>query len=298
MRGATGTTVDLTLHVSSPYEASPLLAYLEARAIVGVEQVDRSRYSRVVRMAGESRLLVVDFSRAAADSTITVSCAPGDGLTEEAVRQVVMALTDSAAPVTVIEQRLAQDPLLKPLVRRNSGSRIPGTTDPFELAVRAVLGQQISVAAASTLAGRVAARWGWRLTEGEPGLELAFPDPTRLVDAPLETAGVSRGRAEAIRELSTAVIDGRIELRSGQDHDQAVERLLSIKGIGPWTAAYIALRGLGNHDAVPTGDLGLRQALSANGETWTAHDVAERAESWRPWRGYGAVHLWNTFLAI
>ncbi len=295
---AAGSASDLTIPVTRPYNAKPLLAYLAARAIAGVELVDEEHYGRVVRVGNEPRLLNVDFSQAAAGGVVRASCVPGGGIDVAALRRTVGVLIDADAPVTVVEQRLAEDQALAPLVRRNSGSRIPGAIDPFELAVRAILGQQVSVVAARTFAGRIAAQWGWRLPGDEPRLAFAFPVASRLVEAPLERTGLSGARARAIRELSRAVLDGRVDLRPTQNAAPTEESLLKIKGIGPWTAAYIALRGLGDRDAMPTGDLGLRQALGGGGGAWTAREVAERAESWRPWRGYGAIHLWNTFLTL
>jgi AraC family transcriptional regulator of adaptative response / DNA-3-methyladenine glycosylase II len=295
---APGSTIDLTIPVTRPYNAKPLLAYLAARAIPGVELVGKKKYSRVVQIGNEPRLLDVDFSRATTRGVVRASCVPGSGIDVGALRRSIEALIDADAPVTAVEQRLAEDQALALLVRRNSGSRIPGAIDPFELAVRAILGQQVSVVAARTFAGRVTAQWGQRLGGGEPPLAFAFPVPSRLIEAPLEKTGLSGARAGAIRELSKAVLDRRVDLRPTRNAAPAEESLLRIKGIGPWTAAYIALRGLGDRDAIPIGDLGLRQTLGGRDNTWTAGEVAERAESWRPWRGYGAIHLWNTFLGL
>lgn len=293
-----GDAINLTLEVTRPYDARPLLAYLRIRAIPGMEQVENDCYRRVVRISGESRLLTVDFSRARDSGIVFASCTPGCGLAVESVGRIVESLIDADAPMIAIEEQLAQDPLLAPLVRRNSGARIPGSVDPFELAVRAILGQQISVAAARTLASRIAARWGWAFAGDERELTIAFPDPERLVGAQLENIGVSRARADAIHDLAAAVVSETIELRPRTDSKGSEEALGAIKGIGPWTVAYIALRGLCNRDAIPVHDLGLRQALGHDTKTWHSQALAERAENWRPWRGYGAVHLWNTFLSI
>jgi 3-methyladenine DNA glycosylase/8-oxoguanine DNA glycosylase len=209
------------------------------------------------------------------------------------LRELVVALTDADAPVRAITNRLGDDPFVGSLVRKRPGLRIPGTVDPFELAIRAILGQQISVAGASTLAGRIAATWGSEVALAPGGLCRMFPGAQQLVDAPVERVGLSRSRAGAIRGVAAAVSDGRLDLRPGQeDLGAAEEALLAINGIGPWTAAYIALRGLRNRDAIPIGDLGLRQAMGCR----KASEVAALAEGWRPWRGYGAVHLWSTFL--
>ena len=288
--------LNLTARVAQPYNAARLLAYLRVRAIGGVECVEAKRYKRIICISGEPRRLTIDFSRVDADGVITASCVPAGGLDSQVVRRIVMALTDADAPIAAIERHLGKDQVLAPLVRRNSGTRVPGSVDPFELTVRAIMGQQVSIAAARTLARRLATRWGSPFAIEDPELTVAFPEPGRLVEAPLEEVGLSRGRAGAIRALSSAVVEGRILLRGAGEARLTVESLLSIRGIGPWTAAYAALRGFGNRDAIPVADLGLRQALAGSGAVWSASEVARRAEGWRPWRGYGAIHLWNTFL--
>jgi len=294
---ASSQALDLTVRVAQPYNAKPLLTYLAVRAISGVECVERERYRRVVHIGGESRMLTVDLSRISADSVILASCVPGNGLDPKSVRRIVVALTDADAPIATIEQRLREDRTLVSLVKRNAGSRIPGSVDPFELTVRAILGQQVSIATARTFASRIAARWGDEFDSDQPDFSFTFPGPAQLAGAPLEQAGLSRARAGAIRELSKAVLDRRVRLGFGQSSESTEETLRSIKGIGPWTAAYVALRGLGDRDAIPLDDLGLRQALG-DGAACSERTLAAQAESWRPWRGYGAIHLWNTFLEL
>lgn len=294
-----GNATTLTLRVARPYSPQPLLAYLGVRSMAGVEEVSGSCYRRVVCVDGEPHLLAVDFSRAEAEGEIFASCHPGHRLPVSSLRRMVKGLVDADAPVVEIARRLEEDRVLAPLVQSHRGARIPGTVDPFELAVRAILGQQISVAAARTIAGRVAAHWGMKLEGGDAKTGFSFPGPEQLADAPLEQAGLSRGRACAIRDLAIAASGGRIDLRPDRgDLEQTESTLLSIKGIGPWTVAYISLRGLRNRDAIPVGDLGLRQALGDGKAALDTRRLAERADAWRPWRGYGAVHLWNTFLAI
>jgi AraC family transcriptional regulator of adaptative response / DNA-3-methyladenine glycosylase II len=293
MTGPDAGGVGLALDVGRPYSAAPLLAYLGARAIAGVEQVDRSCYRRSLRNGAKSGVLSVDFTAAESDGRVAISCSPDIGLDDAAVSAMVTNLADADAPAAAIADQLGDDPALGPLVRRHPGLRIPGTVAPFELAVRAVLGQQISVAAARTLAGRIASEWGCRAAANPDGLHLTFPGPEQLAEAPVERAGVSRGRANAIRSLAAAVASGQLGLEPGCPNPAAVEaKLLEIGGIGPWTAAYVCLRGLRSRDAIPVADLGLRQAIGCQ----RASEVAARAESWRPWRGYAAVHLWSTFL--
>jgi AraC family transcriptional regulator, regulatory protein of adaptative response / DNA-3-methyladenine glycosylase II len=170
-------------------------------------------------------------------------------------------------------------------VRARKGVRVPGSVDPFEVSVRAVLGQQISVAGATTLSGRLVEQFGTPVPGiGALGLTHLFPGPETLAGADLSTVGLTRARARTITELARAVAVGDIALRRGRDLDHTVAELQSLTGFGPWTAQYVAMRACGERDAFPASDLGLRHALGA--------DPTQRAEPWRPWRAYGAIHLW------
>ena len=193
-----------------------------------------------------------------------------------------------------INTHLARDPLLKPLVRRWPGQRLPNAWDGFELAVRAILGQQVSVAAARTLAARIADRHGAPFEEGRAvGLHALFPTPERLADAPLETIGIMRTRADAIRTLARAVAEGRVHFRAEQTLAAFEESLVALPGIGPWTAHYVAMRALGQPDAFPAADLILRRA-AGRGETLSTRAVEAMSEAWRPWRAYAVMLLWRS----
>ncbi len=195
-------------------------------------------------------------------------------------------LLDLDADACAIAAVLAADDVLAPLVAARPGLRVPGAYDGFELAVRAVLGQQVSVAAASTLAGRLAARFGTRLPEST-GPSVLFPAPADLAEADLSGLGLTTARQATLRALATAVAGGRLALDHGADPEQTAARLGELPGIGPWTVAYILMRAVGDPDAFPGTDLGLRRALTDLG------CQASRAERWRPWRAYAAVHLWT-----
>lgn len=286
----------VSLAVERPYDAEALLAYLGARAIAGMEVVAGFFYRRVVVIDDLLRVFEVDFSRAATLGTIRASCNPGHRVTSDALRRLVAPLVDADAPVDAIARHLSSDPRLAPLVERRPGLRIPGTVDPFELAVRAIVGQQVSVAAARTLASRLVDRWGERMAEPRSGLAQAFPTAKQLRKASLEEIGLPRTRATAIRGLADASARGLISLDREQSRGRVADGLLDIPGIGPWTASYVALRGLGDRDAIPVTDLGIRQVLAGRGDPLRPSEVSERAETWKPWRGYGAVHLWMTFL--
>jgi AraC family transcriptional regulator, regulatory protein of adaptative response / DNA-3-methyladenine glycosylase II len=289
--------VEVTLKVDGPFARQPLLAYLAARAMPGVEVVNERRYRRVICTNGQPSVLSVDFSRDA-EGIVLAACGPGTPVNSTELCEMVAGLIDCDAPVGEIAAHLSRDSALDSLVRQHPGLRIPGTVSPFELAVRAILGQQVSVSAARTLSGRVAAIWGTALAAKTAAeLSHSFPEPRDLRDARLEEVGTSPLRADAVRALAEAVEEGRIRLKRESRHFREVESaLLEIKGIGPWTTAYIMIRALGDGNAIPTADLGLRQALAPRDEVLTPRELARRAEPWRPWRAYAAVHLWTTFL--
>lgn len=294
MRALDSATVEVAVIVTQPFAAKPLLAYLGVRAMPGTEEVEGLVYRRAIIGPAGVGVLTVDLSDTATTGQVQASCTPALGHTPQSLTTLVTRLLDADAPVDAIIARLERDRLLLPLVTDTPGVRIPGTVSPFELAVRAVLGQQVSVAAASTFAGKIAREWGPPLQQPAGTLRRAFPGPDRLTDAALEDLGVTRGRAAAIRHLAYSVQVGRMRLQpGGGEHTEAA--LLEIPGVGPWTASYIGLRGLGNRDAIPTSDLGLRQVLG-NGTPWSPSQVAERSAAWRPWRGYAASYLWSKFL--
>ena len=200
---------------------------------------------------------------------------------------------DLAADPGAIAAHLGQDPLLAPLLRRHPGLRVPGAWDGFELAIRAVLGQQISVAAAVGLAARLVQRYGEPLPKPEPGLTHLFPVPERLAGADLTTLGMPRSRAATLSAVAAAVLEDPQLFSAQRDLEDAVRRLRAIAGVGEWTAQYIALRQLREPDAFPASDVGLLRALSdEHGTRPSAEQLLARAEPWRPWRAYAAQHLW------
>jgi AraC family transcriptional regulator of adaptative response / DNA-3-methyladenine glycosylase II len=210
-----------------------------------------------------------------------------------AILSRVRHLFDLNARPDIIANHLAGDPQLGPVLSRYPGLRVPGAFDGFELATRAILGQQISVQAASTLAGRFAAAFGEPVETPVTGLDRVMPSAERLAEAGvtrMTALGVLRSRAECLRLLARAVANGHVRLQPASDPLAAVERLQELPGIGPWTAHYIAMRALRWSDAFPEGDLGL---LRAAGET-SARRLRAIAEAWRPWRAYAAVHLWHS----
>jgi AraC family transcriptional regulator of adaptative response / DNA-3-methyladenine glycosylase II len=189
---------------------------------------------------------------------------------------------------------LGSDALLAPLVEARPGLRRPGAFDGFELAMRAVLGQQVTVAGASTLAGRLVAIAGEPLDAPSQGITHLFPSPDQVAEADLSGLGIPAARRKTIRGLAEEVASGRLVLDGSEDLDETTDRLLALPGIGSWTASYIAMRALGEDDAFPAGDLGLQRASSKLGGPATASGLRARAERWRPWRAYAALHLWTS----
>jgi AraC family transcriptional regulator of adaptative response / DNA-3-methyladenine glycosylase II len=196
---------------------------------------------------------------------------------------------DLAADPAQVAAALGGDPLLGPLVRRRPGLRLPGAWDAFECAVRAILGQQVSVAAGRTLATRLVEVAGTPLRAPLDGLTRCFPTPEALAGASLRGLGLTSARAHALRALATAVAEGRLDLEGPAP--EVVEGLRALPGVGDWTAQYVALRALGEPDAFPAADLVLRR-MAGGDAPMTTRALEARAEAWRPWRGYAVFHLW------
>ena len=273
-----------------PYPWDTILAYLRKRAIPGVEAVSAGAYRRSAMIDGAAAIIEARPGRNGISLTVScrVSC---DSHVDRLRRQF-----DLAADPAVIDGHLAQDPWLAPLVARHPGLRVPQAWDPFELAVRAIVGQQVSVAGATTIAGRIAQRFGTPLANdiGDGELGYLFPTAERLADADMASLGMPGRRARTIKDFAAAVAGGDIALDGAGGLDETIERLCTLPGIGPWTAHYIAMRALGEPDAFPAGDLGLRRAAGLPGGRLSADQLTERAEEWRPWRAYAALHLWTS----
>jgi AraC family transcriptional regulator of adaptative response / DNA-3-methyladenine glycosylase II len=289
--------MDLRLSYRPPLAWDALLAYLAPRAIPGVEQVVTGGYRRTVCVDDASGVLEVvhDPERRRLVLHVPMSLAPHVAHLVARAR----AQFDLDADPSLLAAHLDADPLL---AGRPAGLRVPGAWDPFELAVRAILGQQITVGAATRLAGRLVRAFGRPLTAGQPpatgddALGWLFPSAADLAWASagaIAAIGMPVARGEAIRGFAAAVAGDASFLEPATDLEAAVARLTALPGCGPWTAHYVALRGLREPDAFPAGDLHLRRALAAGGAPLTPAAALARAEGWRPFRGYAALRLWT-----
>jgi AraC family transcriptional regulator, regulatory protein of adaptative response / DNA-3-methyladenine glycosylase II len=275
------------LRFRSPFNWKGMLEFLAARATPGVESVEHGNYRRTISVNGSSGYFSVSLDER--DSALLARVRFSNPCSLFLITERIRQIFDLNADWPAIEEVLGADPALADLVGSLPGLRIPGCWNGFELAVRAILGQQVSVKGATTLAGRLAKSFGQPFS-GADGLTHLFPTPEALADAKLTGIGVTRARAASIQALARAVNRGEIRFDGAVDSEAFVARLQEVPGIGKWTAQYVAMRALGDPDAFPSGDLFLLRALSMT----DASELDKRAEAWRPWRAYAAIYLWST----
>ncbi|MCE7949557.1 MAG: DNA-3-methyladenine glycosylase 2 family protein [Xanthomonadales bacterium PRO7] len=283
----------LTLRIPfrAPYDFSALLAFFARRAIPGLERVDAGSYAR--RFAFDGSVGSLRVTRARGDDALSLAIDYPDASRLQAICTRVRRLFDVDADIAAIGAQLARDPHLRAFVRRHPGQRLPGGWDGFEIAVRAVLGQQISVAAARTLAGRLVERFGALAQTPDGESVRLFPTAQALADADLTKIGLPRTRAATLNTIARAVCDGAVDFRPEQSLDRFVASWCELPGIGAWTAHYIAMRALGHPDAFPAADLVLRKMLADDGALLSARAVEALGERWRPWRAYAVMHVWR-----
>jgi AraC family transcriptional regulator, regulatory protein of adaptative response / DNA-3-methyladenine glycosylase II len=289
-----GGRLTLRLSYRPPFDGAGLLAYLARRAVAGLEEVVDGRYRRTVALPGSRGTVELE---PLGDAGVVLLHVCLDDLRDlgPLVRRCRQLLDLDADPIA-IGAVLGADALLAPLVAARPGLRVPGAIDGFELAVRAILGQQVSVAGARTLAGRLVAKLGQPLAEPRGALTHTFPTAECVASAELTGLGLTGGRTVAIQALARAVAEGGLALERGADWEGTVARLRGLPEIGPWTASYVAMRALGDPDACPIADLGLRRALERQGLAGDPASVAARAEAWHPWRAYATHHLWASLM--
>jgi DNA-3-methyladenine glycosylase II len=284
----------------APWSWSQFHKHFEMRLLPGVEVLEAERYRRTVRVGVDVGWISVRPLSAQPILELTISDSLGEHAAELAMR--VSKMFDLNTDPEVINRHLASDPLLAPLVVANPALRLPSAFDPFEQAVRAIVGQQVTVKAAVTITRRLVERVGedlsWACADGTEALDRLFPTPHALAVAALDNIGMPGKRVATLQRLAAAVADGALDLRVDDGADALVSRLCELPGIGPWTAEYIALRGFGEADAFPAADLGLLKAPLWGDAGITAKELLARSQAWRPWRAYAAVHIWQNYTVI
>jgi AraC family transcriptional regulator of adaptative response / DNA-3-methyladenine glycosylase II len=285
--------IRLTLSYRPPFEWDSLWAFLQARAIPGVEAVTAGRYLRSIAIGDSAGAIVVEPEKG---TRLAVTIRFPDLKALPVIIARVRRVFDLAADPVAIGEDLSRDPLLAPLVAARPGLRVPGAWDGFELAVRAILGQQITVSAAAKLAQALVVAYGQPITDPvirELGLTHVFPTPEQLAVADLTIIGMPRARRDALSSLARAVAADATLFGPRSDLETAIGRLRALPGIGEWMAQYIAMRQLREPDAFPMDDIGIARAFSDRvGDRPTPVQLLARAEQWRPWRAYAAMHLW------
>jgi AraC family transcriptional regulator of adaptative response / DNA-3-methyladenine glycosylase II len=293
-RPAADTGITLRLRYRPPYDWNSMLSFLEARAIPGVEVVENAFYRRTVEIDGARGSIAVTHLPQRQSLSVSIQFPAVQSLPAIVAR--VRRLFDIGADIETIDAHLSHDPQLAPWVAQRPGLRAPGGWDGFELAVRAILGQQITVVAARKLAGQLVALHGKPLPKSHsahPGLTHTFPTAKRIAAAKSLGLGMPAARLASLKALAHAADDDSNLFRPLGTIEEVIAKLRTIPGIGDWTAQYIALRAIREMDAFPASDIGLlRGAAKLDGAPATPKSLLHRAESWRPWRAYAAQHLW------
>jgi AraC family transcriptional regulator, regulatory protein of adaptative response / DNA-3-methyladenine glycosylase II len=283
-------TVTVRLAYRDPIDWRHILGYLDARAVAGVEEITNVAYRRTLRLPrgyGVAEMVPVN-------GHIQCKLRLQDIRDLTAAVQRSRRLLDLDTDTNDVDEHLQTDPLLGPLVRNSPGLRVPGAVDGAELAIRAVLGQQVSVAAARTTASRLTSQLGDTLPVADGTLTHLFPSPQAIAEAHPDTLPGPRTRRQTLQRLSCALASDELVIDAGSDRDEVRSHLLAIKGIGSWTADYIAMRALADPDAFLPTDLAVKRALAQLGQPTTASHIAQLAQHWRPWRAYALQHLWAT----
>jgi AraC family transcriptional regulator of adaptative response / DNA-3-methyladenine glycosylase II len=293
--GGSSGCLGLRLPYRPPFDWQSLLGFLRPRAIPGVERVGESSYERTVRIGDVVGTIGVRNENTGRCLLLRIPAELSRYAPE--ITKRVRNLFDLRADPMSIESRLGRDPLLAAAVGKYPGLRIPGAWDGFETSVRAILGQQVSLKAATTIAGRIVKAYGEPFPDTtDSRLTHLFPGPERLSAVRFTGMGMPAGRTGAIRGLSRALRGGDLRLDGTVGLDEITERLTALNGIGPWTANYIAMRVCREPDAFPSGDLALRRAVMEQDRSCTSEAaLLKRAEAWRPWRAYATMYLWTQY---
>ena len=286
----------ITLSYRPPFDWRSMLAFLEFRHIPGVEHVTENSYARTICIDGVVGDFKVYFSETAAELKLEINFPQSKALYNIVDR--VRSLFDLRADSESIEAFFKQDAILKSIVKKHSGLRVPGCWDGFEVSVRAILGQQVTVAAATTLAGRVAKEFGAEYTGRNEQLTRVFPTARVVAQADLNGMGIVGARIDAIKAVAKMVASEELVINCTTPTNEFVEKICSIKGVGQWTAYYIAMRALADPNAFPYGDLILCRAATKPGEALTPKQLLGVSLVWQPWRAYAVIFLWRHYADV
>jgi AraC family transcriptional regulator, regulatory protein of adaptative response / DNA-3-methyladenine glycosylase II len=285
--------INIKLTYRPPFNWQAMLAFLKFRAIPGVEYVTNKSYARTIVVDGKAGDFQVTFDDK--DNHLNLGINYPDTRHLYHIIERIRLLFDLKADSVELDQFFSRDKLLKTVVKANPGLRVPGCWDGFEVSVRAILGQQVTVKAASTLVARVAVKHGAEYKGSIPELTHTFPDAATIKRSDLDGIGIVRQRILAIKAVAQMLIDEKIVFDGVMETSEFVKEICAIKGIGDWTAQYIALRAFNDPNAFPYSDLILRRAAAKTGETLTPKQMLLRAESWQPWRAYAVILLWTHY---
>jgi AraC family transcriptional regulator, regulatory protein of adaptative response / DNA-3-methyladenine glycosylase II len=290
MAATSAPPVTVRFELPMPYDVDSLFGFLAPRAVAGIEAVVGRIYSRTIRLSGGPGEIRLRFG----DDSVEAELRLTDPADADAVVERCRWLLDLETDVRAVEAHLAKTPHLAASIIAHPGLRLPGQVDGFEVAVRAVVGQQISVAGARTILGRLVRTHGdvvvGEALDGEPALTHLFPSPEVMAEVDPETLPMPRSRGRALVAVAGAVASGELVLDRGVDSEEARRYLLALPGIGSWTADYIALRAWGDPDVFLATDLGVRHGLTRMG---LADAGPEIFQAWAPWRSYAMMHVWK-----
>jgi len=291
MNMSSGKTV--LLKYKKPFDLSQVLSFMKPRAMAGVEVMTDTQYARTFRINTTKGFFVVKDCPEQSCLELEVTC-DGIGCYPE-IADRVRRMFDLDTDFTRINLKFSKDAHLSKGMDAGQVPRLPVAFHPFEFVVRAILGQQISVKAATTLAGRVAKQAALMSGPGYPvGLDCFFPDPLELLALELEGLGITKTRQNTLKNVAQTLVDKRLNLTANQSFDSFHQAFSAVRGIGEWTSNYVAMRGLGMIDSFPATDLGVIRALTKEGKTPSKKQIVALAEKWRPYRSYATLCLWNS----
>jgi AraC family transcriptional regulator of adaptative response / DNA-3-methyladenine glycosylase II len=282
---------EVSLAFRSPFDADGVLSFLRERSIDGVEEVIDGSYRRSVWTSRGP--VVVRLTPRDDEVRLDVQAEHDVAPDLDGIVAAAKDAFDLDADPDAVDETLGRDEVLAPLVEARPGIRLPGTFNRFELVLRALFGQQVSVAGARTSLARFVSRFGTRLERPVRTVTHLFPSAEQVAEIDPETLGMPRGRARAIRRIGELAEAGELDLSAHAGREATMGTLAEVPGIGPWTLAYIAMRGLRDPDSFPVSDLGVRRGFERIGLSSSPTEIVERAERWRPWRAYAVMHLWQ-----